>query len=590
MNLRQLALLALTGFVFSACQNAHVEKQAVNESAPIEDEQVVEGDDEAASKVVSHLFKVLPAKKDLPESADHYMGIAGASTAAEAPATKSIRRRPGLTVTGHKRGMRSKESRPYRPHDREEYNHIAEADFKRVGDAPLSTFSIDVDTASYANVRRLLNGGTLPPKDAVRIEEMINYFSYNYDGPTGDEAFAVNTELGVAPWNEKHRVVRIGLKGKTIPRGERPSSNLVFLLDVSGSMNSRDKLPLLKSAFKVLVNQLDARDTVSIVVYAGASGTVLEPTPGDRKSDILNALNSLRAGGSTNGGAGINLAYKLAQENFVPGGTNRIILATDGDMNVGTTSQGSLIRLVQQKAQGGVFLSVLGFGRGNLRDSTMEQIADKGNGNYAYIDGVSEARKVLGTQMGGTLLTIAKDVKIQVEFNPAKVAGYRLIGYENRVMANAHFNDDTKDAGELGAGHTVTALYELVPAGLPVPAADVDALKYQKTPTAKADPLSNELMTVKLRYKQPEGKRSRLITRAVNMPSTDKALSQDFRFASAVAAFGMLLRDSKNRGTTNYAQAIQWATGSLGDDPSGRRMELVVLMKKARDLANTLSR
>ena len=573
MNLRHIALLAMFGLALSGCQNAHVERTIETEESADSASQ----DPKVVSKLVFVDKGGLDMKEELP-------GVPNLQKSAEAAVGAEPMRIMGSL--GRKKGRSATSFRGRMDANREEYNHIAENGFKRVADNPLSTFSIDVDTASYANIRRILNSGDLPPKDAVRIEEMINYFSYDYDAPVGDESFAVNTEVGVAPWNDKHRIVRIGLKGKNIPRGERPASNLVFLLDVSGSMNGPNKLPLLKKAFKVLVNQLDERDTVSIVVYAGSSGTVLPPTPGDRKSDILNALQSLRAGGSTNGGAGIMQAYKLAKENFIPGGTNRVILATDGDMNVGTTSQGGLIRLVQQKAKSGVFLSVLGFGGGNLRDSTMEQVANKGNGNYAYIDSVSEARKVLGTQMGGTLLTIAKDVKIQVEFNPSKVAGYRLIGYENRVMANAHFNDDTKDAGELGAGHTMTALYEVVPQGQPVPTANVDKLKYQ-TPKGHVANHADELMTVKLRYKQPSAKTSSLLTRVVMDVNDAVSASRDFRFASAVAAFGMLLRDSENRGSTSYDKAIQWASQNIGKDNTGRRMELVVLMKKARDLGGS---
>lgn len=521
-----------------------------------------------------------------PEKSNTNLGAAAA-----ADRSGSMKRSRGRHVNRRPTGARTRPRPPTPEAQREGYNHLAENGFKRVADAPLSTFSIDVDTASYANIRRLLNQGKLPPKDAVRIEEMINYFSYAYEGPSGDDAFALNTEVGSAPWNPQHRVVRIGLKGKTISRGERPSSNLVFLLDVSGSMNRGPKLPLLKKAFKILVNQLDARDTVSIVVYAGASGVVLAPTSGDRKSDIMHAIQKLRAGGSTNGGAGITLAYKLAQENYIKGGTNRVILATDGDMNVGTSSQGELIRLIQEKAKSGVFLSVLGFGSGNLQDSTMEQIANKGNGNYAYIDSIAEARKVLGKEFGGTLITIAKDVKIQVEFNPAAVAGYRLIGYENRLLNNEDFNDDTKDAGELGAGHTVTALFEVIPAGLKVPSATVDALKYQKSKPAQSGTFNGELLTVKLRYKKPDGDVSTLITRSVAADADPgSALSNDFRFATAVAGFGMLLRDSKHKGNVAFQNVIEWATSSVGKDPSGSRMEMIVLIKRARELRQSAKR
>lgn len=362
----------------------------------------------------------------------------------------------------------------------EQYDRIYENPFLKVDKNPLSTFSIDVDTASYANIRRYLNNNSRPPKDSVRIEEMINYFSYDYPAPKGDDPFSVNVEIGSCPWKGKHRLVRIGLKGKEIPANQRPSSNIVFLLDVSGSMMYGNKLPLLKKGLKLMVQNLHENDRVAIVVYAGASGLVLPSTSCEKKNTILEALDKLRAGGSTNGGAGIQLAYKVAIENFIPGGTNRVILATDGDFNVGTTGRGDLIRLIQEKAKSKVFLTILGFGMGNYKDATLEQIANKGNGNYAYIDSLKEARKVLVQQIGGTLVTIAKDVKIQIEFNPTKVNAYRLIGYENRLLRNEDFNDDTKDAGEIGAGHTVTALYEIVPAGVNIQTPSVDPLKYQK--------------------------------------------------------------------------------------------------------------
>ena len=508
-----------------------------------------------------------------------------------APLRRSIRMRERRS-TGGLLGSRGSSAPPHagirglsaQPNT-ESYDAVDPNDWKRVTDAPLSTLSIDVDTASYSNIRRMIREGRVPVHGAIRIEEMLNYFNYDYPAPTGDTPFAVHTELGAAPWNEDHRLVRVGIKGKEIARGQRPPSNLVFLLDVSGSMSMPDKLPLLKRAFKVLVGQLDARDTVSIVVYAGASGMALPPTKGDRKAEILQAIGSLRAGGGTHGAAGIRLAYEVARKQFIEGGTNRVILATDGDMNVGTTSRSELVDLVQSRAKGGVFLSVLGFGTGNLKDSTMEAIADKGNGNYAYIDSVAEARKVLGSQFGGTLITIAKDVKIQVEFNPTKVAGYRLIGYENRVLQARDFNDDSKDAGELGAGHTVTALYEVVPAGKPVPGASVDALKYQTPSTPTGD--SPEMMTVKLRYKQPQGDTSRLVSQPVLDTSIGARASQDFQWAMAVAGFGMLLRDSKHRGDLSWDRMLGIATAAVGPDPTGQRMEMVVLAKQARELAQS---
>lgn len=469
----------------------------------------------------------------------------------------------------------------------EAYDRIVDNPFMRVSREPLSTFSIDVDTASYANVRRFLSQGTLPPKDAVRIEELINYFSYHYEPPSGDDPFSVNVELARCPWNPEHRLARIGLKGKEIDAGKRPASNLVFLLDVSGSMAEPNKLPLLKSAMKLLVEKLGENDRVAIVVYAGSDGLALPSTPCTHKEEILSSLEQLQAGGSTNGGAGINLAYDVAARNFITGGTNRVILCTDGDFNVGTTSQGELTRLIEQKAMKGVFLSVLGFGSGNVKDSTMEALADHGNGNYAYIDSVQEARKVLVEQMGGTLVTIAKDVKIQVEFNPIRVGAYRLIGYENRLLRAQDFNDDTKDAGEIGSGHTVTALYELVPAGKESNVPDIDPLKYQQPEKATDVAASAELFTVKLRYKAPDGDTSKRLERSVGDDRRDyAAASQDFKFAAAVAAFGMLLRDSVHKGNTTYAAVQELAEESRGTDVAGYRKELIELVGIARKLAH----
>lgn len=467
----------------------------------------------------------------------------------------------------------------------ETYSEIEENEFVRVIDQPLSTFSIDVDTASYANVRRFLSRGQLPPKDAVRIEEMINYFNYDYAPPTDKVPFAARFAQADCPWNEQHKLVRIALKGRELEQATRPPLNLVFLLDVSGSMRDANKLPLVKRSLDMLCNQLDERDRVSIVVYAGASGLVLPPTSGADRNTILGALKRLEAGGGTNGGQGIRLAYKTARKNFHKEGVNRVILCTDGDFNIGVTQGGDLNRLIEKKAKGGVFLSVLGFGMGNYKDGTLEGLADKGNGNYAYIDTFSEARKVLVDQMSGTLVTIAKDVKIQVEFNPARVAGYRLIGYENRMLAAEDFNDDTKDAGEIGAGHTVTALYELVPAGLPVnDAPPVDELKYQ---TPKADTVaSDELLTVKLRYKRPDGDESSKL----EFPLADDEASfaqadTDFRFATSVAGFGMLLRDSEFNGDLTYDQVIEWTKDSLGVDEFGYRREFLNLIRNAASLS-----
>lgn len=469
----------------------------------------------------------------------------------------------------------------------EAYSHIDENPFLEIARAPLSTFSIDVDTASYSNARRFLKDGQLPPKDAVRIEELINYFSYDYPQPVGDAPFSVTAEISEAPWNPSHRLVAIGLQGKRIPMENMPPANLVFLLDVSGSMNEARKLPLVKSSMKMLAEQLTARDRVAMVVYAGSSGLVLPSTSGDRKGEILAAIDRLDAGGSTNGGEGIQLAYKISQENFIKNGVNRVILATDGDFNVGTTSEGELVRLIEEKRQSGVFLSVLGFGTGNVKDSTMEKLADKGNGNYAYIDSLGEARKVLGEQIGGTLFTIAKDVKIQVEFNPKQAAAYRLIGYENRLLRDQDFNDDTKDAGEIGAGHTVTALYEVVPIGQKYENPGVDQLKYQQPAQPSEMASSNELMTVKLRYKPPTQDESKLVS--VSLADSKGKLgnaSENFKFASAVAAFGMLLRDSKYKADATYNKVLELARASAGADAQGYRSEFIQLVETARTLSS----
>ena len=466
----------------------------------------------------------------------------------------------------------------------ESYAHIDENDFRLVSASPLSTFSIDVDRTSYANVRRFIQDGERPPADAVRIEEMINYFPYDWGAVTGEHPFAVATEVWEAPWKREHRLVRIGLHARSIDTDNLPPSNLVFLLDVSGSMNYPDKLPLLKKAFALLVDQLRPEDRVAIVVYAGAAGLVVPSTPGDRQDEILAALERLEAGGSTAGGEGIRLAYETAREHFIDGGNNRVILATDGDFNVGASSDAEMVRLIEKERESGVFLTVLGFGTGNLKDSKMEQIADHGNGNFHYVDGLLEARKVLVEEMGGTLLTLAKDVKLQIEFNPVRVAAYRLIGYENRLLADEDFNDDTKDAGELGAGHTVTALYEVVPAGIAVPGdRDVDALRYQ--PQDDDPPLSDfddEMLYVKVRYKEPDGTKSKLLEHAV--ADRPGAPSTDFRFATAVAGFGMLLRDSEHAGNLALDDVVKLAEQGKGDDPRGYRGEFIRLVEAARDL------
>ena len=468
----------------------------------------------------------------------------------------------------------------------EAYSFIEDNPFRATGVDPLSTFSIDVDTASYSNIRRFLNDGLLPPPDAVRIEEMINYFRFDYSSPARRVPFSVTTEVAAAPWNPRHRLALIGLQARQLDVEASLRRNLVFLIDVSGSMQPVDKLPLIRKAMRMLVNTLTPQDRIAIVVYAGASGLALPSTSGAHKERIHHAIERLQAGGSTNGAGGITLAYRVAQESFIPGGVNRVILATDGDFNVGVTNEGDLVRLIDEKRRAGVFLSVLGVGTGNLKDATMEKLADKGNGNYSYLDSLHEARKVLVAEAGATLVTIAKDVKIQVEFNPACVAAYRLIGYENRLLRHEDFNEDLKDAGEIGAGHTVTALYEIVPPGVPLQGPGVDPLKYQPAPSSSASPppaLSSELMTVKLRYKEPAGDESRVLTFAV--PNREVRRSENLGFAAAVAEFGMLLRQSEHRGNASYRDAAALARQHRGADDSGYRAELIRLIELAEVFA-----
>jgi Ca-activated chloride channel family protein len=486
-------------------------------------------------------------------------------------------------------------SRHRQDFDTATYDHVSENPFLQAASNPLSTFSIDVDTASYSNVRRFIESGSLPSKDAVRVEEMINYFTYDYREPEGDKPFSIDLDATACPWDASHRLLRIGLKGRDVATENRPASNLVFLLDVSGSMTPAERLPLVKQAMRLLVEKLTEKDRVAIVIYAGGSGLALSSTAGDRKETILRALEDLKAGGSTNGAEGIELAYKVAADNFIKGGVNRVILATDGDFNIGVTNQGDLIRLIERKAKGGVFLSVLGVGTDNLKDSTMQKLADKGNGNYAYLDSLDEARKVLVQQVNGTLMTIAKDVKIQVEFNPARVASYRLIGYEKRMLRKEDFNNDKVDAGEIGAGHTVTALYETVPAetGADDPSSipPVDPLKYQ-TPNsalaavAQADAkASQEMVTVKLRYKKPDGDRSELTERSfVDNGSKFENAAPDLKFAAAVAEFGMILRDSQYKGKGTIGAVIEWAQEGKGRDAAGYRAGFLELARKTRAL------
>ena len=465
----------------------------------------------------------------------------------------------------------------------ESYEKLAENEFFSPLHAPYSTFSIDVDAASYANARRFINQGELPPPDAIRIEEFVNYFHYDYPQPKGETPFEVYTELSECPWNPQRQLVHIGLQGREVAYEHLPPSNLVFLLDVSGSMGASNKLPLLKHSLRLLVEKLRPEDRVAIVVYAGAAGLVLPSTPGDEKMAILESLERLEAGGSTAGAAGIDLAYQTAQEHFVPGGNNRIILATDGDFNVGPNSDGDLERLIEQKRESGIFLTVLGFGMGNYKDDKMQTLADKGNGNHAYIDTPLEAQKVLVSEFGGTLFTIAKDVKLQVEFNPAAVKAYRLIGYENRMLRDQDFNDDKKDAGELGSGHTVTALYEIIPANSSEPAPSVDAPRYQMGDNTKgAAYASGEMLHVKVRYKAPDGDQSRLIDAV--LADTPGQASDNFRWAAAVAEFAALLKGSQYAGQSSYDQVLDLAKASIGEDPEGYRAEFIGLVKRAKAL------
>ncbi len=470
-------------------------------------------------------------------------------------------------------------------HNTEDYSPVNENNFKTVSSQPLSTFSIDVDRASYSNIRRFLNEGNMPPVDAVRVEEMINYFDYKYSNPTDNAPVAVRTDMAVCPWNTAHQLVRIALKGKDVSKDNLPPSNLVFLLDVSGSMSDANKLPLVKQAFKLLVNQLRPVDRVAIVVYAGAAGLVLPSTSGEHKTAILDALDKLEAGGSTAGGEGVQLAYKTATEYLLKNGNNRVIIATDGDFNVGPSSDGELQRIIEKEREKGIFLSVLGFGMGNYKDNKLELLADKGNGNYAYIDNFEEARRTFATEFGGTLFTIAKDVKLQVEFNPKYVQSYRLVGYENRLLNNEDFNDDKKDAGDMGAGHTVTALYEIVPAGVQTGQPAVDPLKYQQQQPVPGN--NTEVLTVKLRYKNPTDSTSQLISQVLRWKQQDiSAAPEDFRMATAVADFGLLLRNSEHKGNASYEQALKLAGNARGADEEGYRAEFIQLVKKAQLISN----
>jgi Ca-activated chloride channel homolog len=467
----------------------------------------------------------------------------------------------------------------------EDYDNIIENRFLKASVNPLSTFSIDVDGASYSNVRRFLQNGLLPPAGAVRVEEFINYFHYDYPQPKGDAPFSINTEIAECPWNKKNKLVMIGLQGKKIPVDNLPASNIVFLIDVSGSMENENKLPLVKSSIKLLIEQLREEDRVSMVVYAGNAGLVLPSTSGAQKQKIRDAVDRLEAGGSTAGGAGIQLAYKVARENFLKQGNNRVILCTDGDFNVGLSSDASLVQLIEKERESGVFLTVLGYGMGNYKDNKMQQLADKGNGNHAYIDNINEAKKVLVNEFGGTLFTIAKDVKLQIEFNPTKVQAYRLIGYENRLLNKEDFNNDKKDAGDIGSGHTVTALYELIPVGVESDfIEDVDPLKYSKAGKATLGN-NDEIMNIKFRYKKPDGQKSMLIEHAVQDDKVAKT-SDNFRFVAAVAEFGMLLNNSPFKQGSSFDNARKLANGAMGKDVEGYRKEFIELIGKASSLAS----
>jgi len=509
-------------------------------------------------------------------------GAVGAVLAAPSTMAKSRGRVDAVSVPP---GIR----RAREPWNTEAYERIDENPFRPVSVAPLSTFSVDVDRASYANVRRFLNQGTRPPKDAVRIEELVNYFPYDDATPAaGDVPLRITTELAAAPWNTRHDLLRIALRAREVDMRRAPPANLVFLVDVSGSMQGPARLPLVKQSLALLVNELREEDRVAIVVYAGAAGLALPSTPGSDKQRILAALDRLEAGGSTAGGAGIRLAYDVARQHFVRGGNNRVILCTDGDFNVGASSDGALVDLIEQRRTEGAFLTILGFGMGNYKDAKMEKLADAGNGNYGYIDDLLEARKMLVKEMGGTLVTVAKDVKLQVEFNPARVRAYRLLGYEDRLLRDEDFANDAKDAGEIGAGHTVTALYEIVRTDAPVdvPLPETGALRYQRPPVVEGAPTA-ELLHVAMRYKDPDGDRSRLVTHPVL--ARRSAPSESMRFASAVAGFGMLLRESKHAGSLTWPQVVELARGARGDDRDGYRADFIRLAELASEICKPLA-
>jgi Ca-activated chloride channel homolog len=514
------------------------------------------------------------------------------SVAPSAAVAQSLQgRSAGVAIRGNKTGgvFQKYVAPPVVIAGDESYKTINENGFNDVKSNPLSTFSVDVDAASYSNVRRFINNGQLPPVDAVRIEEMINYFKYDLQGPTGKQPVAIHTELSSAPWNEKHRLLRIALKAKTIDMDKLPPSNLVFLIDVSGSMADANKLSLVKASMKMLVEQLRAKDKVAMVTYAGQAGVALNSTAGNEKTIIDNAIDQLNANGSTAGGEGIKMAYRIAKENFMDEGNNRIIMATDGDFNVGPNSDEDMEQLIIKERESKVAISIMGYGMGNLKDSKMETLADKGNGNYAYIDNITEARKAFVTEFAGTLYTVAKDVKLQIEFNPTKVQAYRLLGYEDRMLNKEDFNNDKKDAGDMGSGHTVTALYEIVPAGIKDDyTLSVDPLKYQKNDAPVSNSGSDEMMTIKFRYKLNDSASSKKSMVTVNdQPVAFNTASDDFRFATAVAEFGMLLRNSEFKQQSTFKQAINIAKAAKGTDPDGYRSEFVRLAESAALLANS---
>jgi Ca-activated chloride channel family protein len=526
-----------------------------------------------------------------------YSGRVSASAVSASPVSVGS---PAYSVSSGNKSWPGRIRRQREPSNTESYALIEDNPFLLTKERPLSTFSVDVDRASYSNVRRFINGGTRPPKDAVRIEEMINYFPYEYPAPDGDAPVSITTRVGRAPWNPSHQLVLIGLKARPIPTASLPPNNLVFLIDVSGSMDMPDKLPLVKSSFELLVNQLRPQDRVAIVAYAGNAGLVLPSTSGSNKEAILDAITRLEAGGSTAGGAGLRLAYDIATRYFMREGNNRVILATDGDFNVGVSSDAEMVRLIEDRRASGVFLSVLGFGTGNLKDSKMEQLADHGNGHYAYVDNLLEAKKVFVRELGATLRTVAKDVKLQIEFNPARTVAYRLIGYENRLLNDADFENDAKDAGDMGAGHTVTALYEVIPPGessdslLPAGSslrydvvADLAIVKVSGASQRDETGRDSELLQVKLRYKEPESSKSNLVTRIVSSAPT--GANADFDFASAVAEFGLLLRDSKYRGSATFDAVARLAQKNLGADRDGMRQEFISLVRRASELSADVS-